>query len=450
MSSHIASSNVEPFSHIPRALRACLLLSPSFWSLNMGTGITSILVHNLPYRARWLEICGTILFVLNIIIFIALLIGNIVRYTRWKGVWSATIAHHVSGMYWGCLPMGLATIVNMVAFVCVPAWGRKFAYLALGLWWIDVILSIAVNIGMIFVMFTRQSQTHQSVSSTWLLPVVASVVASASGGIVSQALAPFNPSLARSTVICSLGIWGTGVPIAMMVIGIWIHRCAVRGLPAPAALPSVFLPLGPCGQGSYGLTLLGQVIRELAYTYDTHFALVSVSSGVQLSASGETSGTLNQASMLAIADAIYAGCLVIALILWGLGMVLYILAMMITIDHGLRSTSYWSPDNLSIGWLAYTFPIGVWATATTILSQTLDSPALKVIATMISLQVILSWMYIFWMLLYKMWHGTIFIVPELEMLDGEEPALRFGGHSKPRERDHNVSERDQSKSERLV
>jgi hypothetical protein len=39
----------------------------------------------------------------------------------------------------------------MVAFVCAP-WGWRWAQLTLALWWIDVIMSILVNFGMVYVM----------------------------------------------------------------------------------------------------------------------------------------------------------------------------------------------------------------------------------------------------------------------------------------------------------
>jgi hypothetical protein len=66
-------------------------------------------------------------------------------------------------MFWGTLPMGFATIIvsysstskaeqqNMLAFVCAP-WSYRWAQFTLGLWWIDVLMSILVNFGMIFVM----------------------------------------------------------------------------------------------------------------------------------------------------------------------------------------------------------------------------------------------------------------------------------------------------------
>lgn len=147
---------------------ALLNLAPSFFSLNMGTGIVSILLYNLPYNAEWLRQLGIVIFVLNIVIFALLCVGNIARYIRFKGLFMATLNHQLSGMFWGTLPMGLVTIVvsrlvwlwamliltsqNMIAIVCVPAWGWRWAQLALGIWWIDVIMAIAVNFGMLFFM----------------------------------------------------------------------------------------------------------------------------------------------------------------------------------------------------------------------------------------------------------------------------------------------------------
>ena len=250
-------------------------------------------------------------------------------------------------------------------------------------------------------------------SAAWLLPIVSSVVAAASGGVVASALMPFDPILARSTVIVSYVVWGTGVPLACFIMTLWMYRTAVGGVPAPGALPSVFLPLGPCGQGSFGIILLGRVIRDLAYEHGVGFAILP-------------EGVADNNSILRMADAVYAGGLVTGLVLWGLGFCWYILAMAMTLDHGLRQTAFFSPKSFSIGWTAYTFPIGVWATATTILATELNSSAFKILGTIVSLQVALNWLYIFLMTIWKMWEGTIFIAPELAKFGGKPP-LRWGG-----------------------
>ena len=98
----------DPFG---RLQHACLNLSPSVFSLNMGTGMVSILLHGLPYNAEWLRAISIVIFVLNIVLFVIFLIGTVVRLVLWRGIFTALNRHLMAGMYWGCLPMGLATIV---------------------------------------------------------------------------------------------------------------------------------------------------------------------------------------------------------------------------------------------------------------------------------------------------------------------------------------------------
>jgi len=91
----------------------------------MGTGIVSILLHNLPYNGPWLYWISVIIFCLNVVLFITFLCISILRYTLYPQIWKAMIRHPAQSLFVGTFPMGLATIVNMVAFVCVPAWGRR-------------------------------------------------------------------------------------------------------------------------------------------------------------------------------------------------------------------------------------------------------------------------------------------------------------------------------------
>ena len=89
----------------------------------MGTGIVSILIHNLPYNGTWLYWISVVLFTLNVSIFIAFLILSILRYSIYPDIWRAMIRHPAQSLFLGTFPMGLATIINMIVFVCVPAWG---------------------------------------------------------------------------------------------------------------------------------------------------------------------------------------------------------------------------------------------------------------------------------------------------------------------------------------
>ena len=87
-------------------------------------------------------------------------------------------------------------------------------------------------------------------TAAWLLPIVSCVVAAASGAIVADILP--NIHLALATILASYILWGIGVPMALMVICIYLQRLMFYKLPPKAMLVSVFLPLGPLGQGGFG------------------------------------------------------------------------------------------------------------------------------------------------------------------------------------------------------
>ena len=89
----------------------------------MGTGIVSVLLHNLPYNGDWLYWISVVVFCLNVALFITFTFISIVRYTVFPEIWTVMIRHPQQSLFLGTFPMGLATIINMVVFVCVPAWG---------------------------------------------------------------------------------------------------------------------------------------------------------------------------------------------------------------------------------------------------------------------------------------------------------------------------------------
>ena len=95
----------------------------------MGTGIVSILLHNLPYNGSWLYWISVVMFAFNVALFSIFLVISILRYSVYPEIWSAMIRHPAQSLFLGAFPMGLATIVNMIVLVCVPAWGTWAIYL---------------------------------------------------------------------------------------------------------------------------------------------------------------------------------------------------------------------------------------------------------------------------------------------------------------------------------
>lgn len=101
---------------------AALHLTPNYFAINMGTGIVSILLHNFPYPARWLEILGVVVFVLNVAVFVLLCAGTVARYVLWRGMFTVT-AEGNDSFGWGTFPMGFVTIVVSTRRNAAVLWG---------------------------------------------------------------------------------------------------------------------------------------------------------------------------------------------------------------------------------------------------------------------------------------------------------------------------------------
>jgi tellurite resistance protein TehA-like permease len=108
----------------------------------MSTGVVSILLHQIPYHARWLNVVSDIIFILNIALFLPFALISFMRYTLYPHLFPAVLRHPHQSLFLAAFPIGLATIINMIVLVCVPAWGQGVAISAWVLWWIDSVLAL--------------------------------------------------------------------------------------------------------------------------------------------------------------------------------------------------------------------------------------------------------------------------------------------------------------------
>ncbi|KAJ6032938.1 uncharacterized protein N7446_008769 [Penicillium canescens] len=359
--------------------------TPSWFSVTMGTGIVSLLLHNLPYNGIWLYWISVVIFALNVLLFITGSIISILRYTLYPEIFLAMIKHPVQSMFIGTFPMGLATIINMFCLVCVPVWGDWARYFAWGLWIFDAVVSVMTALSLPFILMANGGETHlSSMTAVWLLPIVSCIVAASSGAIVAEVLP--NPQHALWTVITSYVLWGIGLPLALMVMVIYLQRLVLYKLPPKAVIVSVFLPLGPLGQGGYGAMKLGQCAQEIFPK--TH--------------------TLQEAS----GPTFYTLGFLVALIMWSFGLVWLFFAIA-SIAHNKKF-----PFN--IGWWGFTFPLGVFATSTCQMGSELPSNFFDILGTILSLFVVVLWVIVSLGTLKGTVSGKLFFAPCLADLRIEE------------------------------
>jgi tellurite resistance protein TehA-like permease len=182
-------------------------------------------------------------------------------------------------------------------------------------------------------------------TAAWLLPIVAPIVAAASGTVVANILP--NPQHAQFTIITSYVLWGTGVPLAFVVMVIYFHRLAIHNLPPHEVIVSVFLPLGPMGQGGYGIIQLGKMAMKIFPVTETLHS--------------------NAGAIL------YVLGFGVGIVMWGFGLVWLFFALSSILNR--------KRFPFNMGWWGFTFPVGTFTLSTLALGDVLASGFFRILGT---------------------------------------------------------------------
>jgi tellurite resistance protein TehA-like permease len=357
----------------------------------MGTGVVSLLLIAIPFKADWLYWLAVIFFGLNAIIFICAFSISILRYSLYPSIWTVMIEDPVNSLFLGTIPMGFATLVNAWCALCIPYWGPwavTFAWIA---WMVDSIVAVVVTISLTFLLISAaHRQALDRITAVQLLPIAASIVAAGSGARVAMHLP--DPNNALSTIITSYVLWGMSTPLAMTVLVMYYTRLALHKLPPREIIVSSFLPLGPLGMGGYAITSLGNVTR-VVFPKTQFFHDVPIAG-----------------------DIFFVGGVFIALLMWAFGLTWLCFA--------LASIYKAKPFPFNMGWWGFTFPLGVMALSTLEFGTIFPSMFFKVLGTIFAVAVIILWSVVAVRTAQGAWEGHLFYAPCLKNLPRLEEVQR--------------------------
>jgi C4-dicarboxylate transporter/malic acid transport protein len=348
------------------------------------TGIMSVLFRAVEHQFPGMDTIGTVFFFANIVFFCVFTSVSIARYVLYPWVFGLMINDANQSLFLGTFPMGLATIVNGIVLIAVPHYGQWAIDLAWTLWWIDVVLSLITCLGMPAVIFSHHDVSLDRMTAALLLPIVPAVVAGSSGGLVASVL---NSQNAMTTLLVSYVLWGMGVSLSLMVMALYIHRLLVHKMPQPEVIVSAFLPLGPCGQGAYGIIQLGLVGQRVF----TELELGGVSKA---------------------GDIIYVVSIVEGAMLWGLGLFWLV--------HGTVSVCMrWRGGmaRFNMGYWGFIFPLGVFIAGTIALGKNIPSAFFAYLSLVLLAILFFLYVLVAGATLYGGITGTLLVAPCLSKLE---------------------------------
>ncbi|KAK9474935.1 voltage-dependent anion channel [Dipodascopsis tothii] len=350
-------------------------LSPAWFAMVMGTGISGSILMNFPYPARWLHGIGVAFWGVAAFELAVLSVATVLRFILYPELWKIIIHHPLQSLFLSCIPMAYASVIMDI----IALFGTRAVWAMYGLWIFNVVMSLLCAWLMVFYMYLRhQRRTVGALNAVILLPVVTLVVCSSAGATLVEHLPRgWQPHV----MIGCLLLWANGELLAFVYTTLYVYRLLTGNLPPREAVLSGFLPIGPLGQGGYGFLLNA--------TNFENYLKVSYPS-------------LNDFPVIT-----YAG-LCVAICMIGYGFYWIVTAFMTLFAA--------PPKSFSIAWWGLTFPVGTLAVACRQVGMVIDSDFFRVMACIIGLFVVFtSFVLTFYTAYYGFVKNRIFVGGKLEL-----------------------------------
>jgi tellurite resistance protein TehA-like permease len=301
----------------------------------MDTGIISIIMNILPWQFQGLGIISTIMFVFNLVLFVAFSVLALIRlFTFPKHVKSESLNTLEELSYQGAPAIAYLTLVAQVSLTCSTAWGFRLTILAYVLWWIGLVWTVVLCSASVIVLTKRSITNDRELSPAIFLPLISVMTLGTTGGIVVNYSVGMSARLAIPIIVVSYLCIGYAFFLALLYYAIYAHRLIAVGPPEMAKLPAMVITIGPLGQFATAI----QVVSTAA---NTRGLFGSYNQGTWLTASA--------------ASSVSAASELLALMVVGFAFLWVTVAWYLVLEAAVtRKLPY------SLTWWSLIFPMGMW------------------------------------------------------------------------------------------
>lgn len=382
-----------------------LHLSPAWFAMTMGTGVTSLLLETLPYKFHGLDVIAIVFFGITLFSFGMLTVLSIIRFIVWPQVLWLLLLHSTHSEFLGCTSMTISTLMNFCALHWVHGREGSFRYFVWAVWWFNSAYAIILCFGLTFLKATRHKHSLNAMTGIWLIPIIALTVVGSSGSIMSEML---PVQYAKITIVTSYMMIGCAWCLIFISLTLYYARLVFYKVPPANLIVTVFVPLGPCAQACFGYLRLSSAVFDIYKEF-----------GQSLFGTGLLSAEEARYMNLGI-----QGCSILAaLCLWGLCFFWFTIALSLWLDTWVATKLNFNP-----GWWGACFPVGVYALATIEMGRAFESGAFKILGVVITFADILVWLLMMTLSFWDILHGKVYVHEKTHKASFYEPYLGHVTH----------------------
>ncbi|NTV39204.1 MAG: C4-dicarboxylate ABC transporter [Demequinaceae bacterium] len=325
-------------------------ISPAYFTAVMGTGIVATAAHTLPVHSPVLTGIALTAWVLDVVLFLVIGAITAAHYATDRGAVRRYLLDGASAPFYGAMAMGILSVGTATLLVGSQALGTRVAVdIDLALWVVGTAVGLASATLVPAIAFTRHRVEADGATPLWLLPVVAPMVSAAAGALLIDHV---GADAKRNLALACYALFGATAMAALAVTASVWNKLAHHPQLNAATAPALLIVLGPLGQSVTAAGLLAD----------------------------HAPGDLGVSHAGLVAFSVLYGVPTM-----GFALVWLVIAGMIIADAARKGLPF------SLGWWAFTFPIGTCVTGATVLAAHTGSGAIATLAVALYALLLAGW-----------------------------------------------------------
>ncbi|BDD54969.1 hypothetical protein MAP00_000532 [Monascus purpureus] len=346
----------------------------AFFTLTMATGGIANALHAVPFRFRGLETIGVVVFLLNIVFYLAIWGLLIMRFYFYPYTFKASLVHPTESLFVPASVVSFGTILINISQYGPPKTGPWLAHAVEILFWIDSALAVIFSAGIYLLLWSTQSFTIAQMTPVWIFPAYPMLIIAPHAGVLSAEL---EPSRSLTILIGGTLIQGIGFLVSLLVYAAFIYRLMTQKLPKENVRPAMFVSIGPSAFTASGLVNMAADAKRV---FPNDFM---------------GNGSL-------AADVLRIIVNFASLWLWGLSLFFFFIATAANLSATGQGRMVFT-----MGWYSFVFPNTALTTATFAIGKAFSCKPIQIIGCIMVFPLILMWFFVTFMMIRAITHRQI-------------------------------------------